>query len=260
MWSGTKHLSKRICLIFWVLLPALTLSAQDVPTIRYDYRTIFGEKYTDAEIFVKNNDWFIPMISSAGVDSVFAISMVFPELIRYSAIRDQVEIQSLKVLYVQFGENYSDFSVGPFQMKPSFAENIEKDFELLSSHNDLNDFKDLYHIKTADFKTRPGEDPVEARKARIHRLTDRDWQVKYLLMFIKIMEKTAPPEYLKDLPDKLKYFATAYNCGYWKNPETILSEMTKKRFHTSLFETPDKYNYSDISWYFYQKTHPTPLY
>lgn len=44
---------------------------------------------------------------------------------RYNALKDDIESESLKVLYVQFGKTYADFSIGVFQMKPSFAEGVE---------------------------------------------------------------------------------------------------------------------------------------
>ena len=60
-----------------------------------------------------------------------AIAVVFPELIRYSALRDKIEITLLKSLYIYKGDDYADFSIGQFQMKPSFAELIHKNVQLL---------------------------------------------------------------------------------------------------------------------------------
>ena len=58
----------------------------------------------------------------------FVLAIVFPELIRYSKLQDVIESNDLKVLYVQFGDTYSNFSIGRFQMKPSFCEQLEKDY------------------------------------------------------------------------------------------------------------------------------------
>ena len=60
-----------------------------------------------------------------------AIAVVFPEIVRYSAIRDKIEITLLKALYINLGEDYADFSIGQFQMKPSFAEALHKKAPML---------------------------------------------------------------------------------------------------------------------------------
>ena len=46
------------------------------------------------------------------VDVRFRRQVIFPELVRYSAIRDKMEITLLKTLYRNLGEDYADFSVG----------------------------------------------------------------------------------------------------------------------------------------------------
>ena len=53
------------------------------------------------------------------------LPIVFPELIRYSLFRDYLETTMLERLYVKEGTSGADFSIGHFQMKPSFAEKIE---------------------------------------------------------------------------------------------------------------------------------------
>ena len=59
------------------------------------------------------------------VDPKLLSSIVFPELIRYSHLKDKVEISALYSLYVLFGKEFSNYSVGMFQMKPSFIEKLE---------------------------------------------------------------------------------------------------------------------------------------
>ena len=62
-----------------------------------------------------------------------ALAVVFPEIVRYSDLEDLIQIRALKVLYVQYGRKYADFSVGHFQMKPSFIEQLEADWNRLAS-------------------------------------------------------------------------------------------------------------------------------
>lgn len=54
-------------------------------------------------------------------------AIVFPEIMRYNGLKDGIETESLRTLYVQFGEDYADFSIGLFQMKPCFAQQLLPD-------------------------------------------------------------------------------------------------------------------------------------
>ena len=68
-----------------------------------DYPLIFGDKYSEAENFFKESPWITDTLEKYGIDPQVAISIVFPEVIRYSALRDLVETHSLEVLYTQIG-------------------------------------------------------------------------------------------------------------------------------------------------------------
>ena len=94
-----------------------------------------------------------PLLAKYHVSYPVAISIIFPEIVRYSALRDKVEISLLKTLYVNLGEDYADFSIGQFQMKPSFAEAIRRKadsvlgrksgihFKKKSDFDDIKDFR-----------------------------------------------------------------------------------------------------------------------
>ena len=59
----------------------------------------------------------------------FVTAIVYPELLRYNYIQDFIETSGLELLYMHYGAKTADFSIGHFQMKPSFAEHIEKYIE-----------------------------------------------------------------------------------------------------------------------------------
>lgn len=65
------------------------------------------------------------VFESLEADPAECEAVVFPELLRYSRVQDGVEQAALLALYVQGGKAKADFSVGMFQMKPSFAEQVE---------------------------------------------------------------------------------------------------------------------------------------
>lgn len=172
-----------------------------------------------------------------GLNPDFAKAIVFPEVIRYSSIRDKLELQGLFTLYVQYGERYSDFSVGHFQMKPSFAWQLERD--VLNSDCRCR-FSDV--IDTTDTPA--------ARLARVKRLNSTVWQVQYLIWFVQAMDQRYGSGFGNDLCDKLRFYAAAYNCGYHKTEEAIREAMKRNTFHTALFSGHTFYNYCDITAYY----------
>ena len=86
-----------------------------------NYQDLFGDDWNKAVTFEKENrSWIEDVLAKNHISYPLAISIVFPELVRYSALRDKMEITLLKTLYVNLGEDYANFSIGQFQMKPSF--------------------------------------------------------------------------------------------------------------------------------------------
>lgn len=57
-------------------------------------------------------------------ERAIAISIVAPEVSQYSQVADFLEMRALGISYLNNGS--ADFSVGFFQMKPSFVEELEK--------------------------------------------------------------------------------------------------------------------------------------
>lgn len=173
-----------------------------------------------------------------GFDPAFTLAIVFPELIRYSSLRDYVEVHSLEVLYVQYGKAYSDFSVGRFQIKPSFAEKLEADAIRLNI-TDGHSFLSLLVCDTSSSSV--------ARKARVERLTDIYDQVLYIELFTLVMNTLYPDWYRMPAMEKLDFYATAYNAGYYKGEGHILAERYKKRFYTGVFPGSAYYSYTMIA-------------
>ena len=115
-----------------------------------DYKKIFGSDWEKAESFISENEsWMKQLSEKYDVPYPLAIAVVFPELIRYSALRDKMEITLLKALYINLGEDYADFSIGKFQMKPSFAESIHWKVPLLKGRL-RNQFREK--IKNEDIR------------------------------------------------------------------------------------------------------------
>jgi hypothetical protein len=206
-----------------------------------NYAEIFGEDWKKAETFEKENrQWIKPLIEKNNISYPLAISVVFPELVRYSALRDKMEISLLKTLYVNLGEDYADFSIGVFQMKPSFAETIRDESTAYLGRRSAIRFKTISEY----------EDIKDFRKSIIKDLEDPESQVIYLISFIRICEKKFNLNRLDEIK-LLKFLSTAYNFGIDKTGIQI-AKMTDRKFFSTKLISSEKYSYADVSVFCYK--------
>jgi len=207
-----------------------------------DYSEIFENDWEKALSFVEENDlWLKPALEQHNISYTTAIAVVFPELVRYSALRDKMEITLLKTLYRNLGEDYADFSVGVFQIKPSFAEKIREEAYAVIGNKSKTFFK-----KPSSYKEKRSY-----RASIIFDLEDPQKEFNYIIAFFKICES----RFKTDFPDeetKIRFLATAYNTGFWKDTEEIEKMSELKFFNTKLFKT-ENYSYSDVSLFWYKQ-------
>ena len=182
-----------------------------------------------------------PLLAKNHISYPVAVAVIFPELVRYSALRDKMEITLLKALYINLGEDYANFSIGQFQMKPSFAEMIREQAPAV-----LNPKSGISFKGEAEF-----DDIKIFRKSIVTDLEDPETQFNYLIAFLKICEKKYKTN-RKDNITRLKFLATAYNFGIDKSAEQIDRMVDKKFFNTKLFKT-ENYSYADVSLFWYRQ-------
>ena len=207
-----------------------------------DYKDIFDTDYTWALKFIKRNKrLFIEKSSEYKADIAVITSVIFPEILRYSIFKDYFETKGLELIYTKYGKKYADFSVGYFQMKPSFVESLEK-----------------YVLKTKGLSEKFGHIPIfkdtrerKIRAERIRRLKSFEWQMDYLNCFYIITGKLHPEQQWKNKNEKIKFFATAYNHGFYKDTEEIKEWINVPVFPYGANSKSRQYIYSDISCYFY---------
>jgi hypothetical protein len=227
----------------WILLPVVNGQSVSVIGKAEDYKTIFGPKYSEALTYLHDNPWIADSLKSNHIDPEFAVAIVFPELIRYSALRDKFESGALFTLYVQYGQKYADFSVGRFQMKPTFVNQLESDMQRLFINNSINPLKfDL-------------TDSEKARLDRVKRLDSPLGQVKYLIYFVKVMDSLYEPRTWSSQTEKLKFYATAYNCGYTLTEAIIEERINRKTFYTTISKSAPYYCYAEIARDFFERIH-----
>lgn len=211
-----------------------------------NYKKDFGNDYTHAVQWLKlNSTGFEKAAEAFNIPARNLKAIVFPELIRYNTVYDAIEINTLRYLYVSEGKEYADFSVGNFQMKPSFAEMVEQD---------ANQYLDAGFLQRSGFdKLKDLADNEVTRRARITRITSTQQQLIYLCAFYKICDVKFADKSFASANEKIKFYATCYNTGYRRSYEDILAVQEKKYFHTGKFFTTANYNYADISNYYYEQ-------
>lgn len=224
-------------LVFLLFLLLINHSfAQDITPLQY-----FGDSYNEAISYCEKKKMEInTIVSNYGISSEEAISIVFPEIIRYNRFQDFAETTSLEIAYVQGGRAIADFSIGRFQMKPSFVECLEQ--ELLSYNDLLLKFKDVVTYET--------DASVEyIRSERIERLKQESWQLKYLACFIRLAEKRFAKE-LSDKPtERLLILSSAYNKGLNSSYSDLKMLSEKKTFPYGNAKT-GRFSYYDVANYF----------
>ena len=226
------------------LARAPVAAGQNAAAGTIDYASVFGDKYAEAEQFLKTNAWISGLLGFEGDEARAALAVVFPEIIRFRALEDMIQVRALKVLYVQYGRKYADFSIGHFQMKPTFAEQVE---------HDSNRHLSAKERAAAGAPVFVEGDSVAIRRDRILRLDDMKWQARYLGLFMRIMDKRFAAVDFADARDRVRFYATAYNVGYTRSAAAIRRLMTVASFHTERLFAAAKYRYADVAVFFFDR-------
>ena len=190
---------------------------------------------------------------------MIAEAVVWPEMQRYDRLQDYMETSAVTGSYVSKGSAGFDFSIGRFQMKPSFVEELEKGW----MRSGLARKYGLW-FDTAD--------SADARRVRLSRLKKEEWQVIYAGVFLRLLyssygsydkkgERTQ--DGIETLPteDQVRLAATAYNRGcIWAAPGygdcyRILARAGEKHFHYAVVPSrrTKRYCYADLALKHYRK-------
>lgn len=223
-----------LLLILWFVTPVSGFSQGNVEMT--DISIELGDKYYDAVEYLEKNPWIYDTLVKSNISPELAYSIVFPSLARYSALKDIMETSAMRTLYVQSGRKYAKYMVGRFQMKPSFAELVERN---------------VIKYKLGDYKFKM-QNNSKARSERARRLDSPEWQVQYLILFTKIMDKRFSHLKWKTPSDKVRFYATAYNIGFNKNERTIKYLMSRRSLLRSSKDAKSKLRYGDVAVWFYE--------
>lgn len=188
------------------------------------------------------NSSFILCSKVCNSNPLFMKSLVFPEVMRFHQLKDDVETESLRTLYVHFGKEYADFSVGLFQMKPSFAEQMEiKAKTLLPAA--------VYHELQLGYNT---TDTETIRRERIERLQDTDWQLIYLTAFVAICNKLFQTKKFDNELHQLQWYATVYNAGFDRSEAYMEKKIQQEALYLQQNMPHKKFRYAALAGWLYQ--------
>lgn len=175
-------------------------------------------------------------------DASLAMCVVAPEVSRYSRVSDKAETFALYTLYVQ--GQVSNFSIGAFQMKPSFAVCVEGE---VAKHDYLSKYRSLIINKPSE---------RESRYERVERLASLKWQIVYLAAFVDIVKKRTESKSFATVEEKLKYWATLYNVGINASERKVSYYYDRNSFPSF---SPNSYNYGDVCLEFYHNSDYCPF-
>lgn len=242
MFTYAKRLSKIIVVVITAVIICVAFIYARYS--RTDFGKAFGPKATAAEKKLTSmHDNFNLCSKQCNVDVKFMEGIVFPEIMRYNSLKDDVEAESLRTLYVQFGSAYANFSIGIFQMKPTFAATVEAKAKQLLPDSILKELRLQYEAA----------DEENIRQERVDRLQDEDWQMIYLTAFICICNKIYANKSFSSQTEKLQWYATVYNAGFDKTNAFISNKIKRDNFYLSQDMPGNKFKYAAIAAWFYNK-------
>ncbi len=172
------------------------------------------------DFFRNHVSYMHPIAQSYGQDAATTAAIALPEVGRYEDWKNILETAALEKWYLENGSESADFSIGPFQMKPSFIEKLE------CAIVDSEELSLIYYelIPYGNYSQK------ERRKFRLENLKNKEFQFKYLCAFYSVMELKSKDSYFNTKEDKIAFFATAYNLGFDKKTENIKKWHSVKGF------------------------------
>jgi hypothetical protein len=164
-----------------------------------------------------------------------ALAIVFPELLRWNAFNDYLETSAVEVGYINSGSGATNFSIGPFQMKPRFIEQLEI---YVATHE---------RLKTFDYVVIKGKSALESRRERVYRLKQFDWQLRYAHVFWLVAQSKFECINFKNRQDRVRYYATAYNYGFLRPEKEIEARLNRPIFPFGSNYKGEQVAYGDLS-------------
>jgi hypothetical protein len=189
----------------------------------------FAEEIKPRLLEALDNDEFLTRVG---------LAVLFPELSRYSYLRDAIETTTLEFSYLFFDS--VDFSIGMLQMKPSFAKMLETSAAPCCRIR----FPELFE---------PAPDERAARGSRLMRLKNPDKQLEYFAVFLRLMRLKFPNIPEQNGEKMVLIFSAAYNAGFDKTLEELEEHSRQYYFPKGKYGGGEQYSYSELALDYYRR-------
>ena len=237
---------------FSLLLFQLIFTGHAMLLAQQSPEEFFGDDYTQAVRTLNEQQAQLEQLCHlSGLDTLLVIpqvkeqvpawrilaAIVFPELMRYSRFNDFFETTAIELAYIKGGKSAANFSIGHYQMRPSFIEDLESISQLYPYPQALQ--------RAFRYPAKAGEQ--EKRSLRSSRLHQDLWQQYYLAAFVWVSAQRFPARSFASYNDMLRWYAACYNRGLHASPNQILQWQQRAAFPMgSKFKGP-QFRYADVS-------------
>ncbi len=209
-----------------------------------DFERAYHQDYQGALDFLREHKILIKSTLNLPPEELKIImAVVFPEVVRFSEVSNLLETASLETLYTRFGAQYANFSIGRFQMKPSFVESLE----LYVQKHRMRQHADITHLEASSARA--------IRQERLRRMKDLSWQIRYLGAFYAVVKHKFPQAWT-DQESQIRFVAATYNRGFDHAEADIQSWITKRTFPFGPGYRGQQYAYTDIAYDVYVRYLP----
>ena len=183
----------------------------------------------------------IKKLSASSPDPKLLASIVFPELMRYSQNRDFLE-SSINQIMQTVNASIIGFSIGPMQMKPAFAVDVER---FVASSPELRQ-------KYPEIDFAGNISSRNQRMERIKRLRKLETQLVYLKAFTELCEKKYSLQDKSQLY-KIRIMATAYNAGLSHTESELIFLSVINSFPSGSNNKNSRWSYATLCMEYYQE-------
>jgi hypothetical protein len=211
-----------------------------LPIIAFLIFTNFTHPYTKdvkkaVKLLEKEKFTILNIKNTSATEGDEALAIVFPELLRWNAFNDYLETSAVEVGYINSGSGATNFSIGPFQMKPRFIEQLEN---YIATHESL---------KTFDYVVIKGKSMIESRRERVYRLKQFDWQLRYAHVFWLVAQHKFECVPFENKQARVRYYATAYNYGFLRPEKEIEARLNRPIFPFGANYKGEQVAYGDLA-------------
>jgi len=238
-----RKLWKRMAVVLIVGATAFSSIDTAQASLKQDVEPALSQAWKEASQYAESrHEAWNEIWTAFDVPADVAEAIVFPEMLRYSIWQDQLETSAVKGTYVSMGSQGFDFSIGRFQMKPSFVERLERRWMMSAFPSQYDAYFDTDNTRMA-------------RRVRLSRIEDEIWQCVYVAMFIKLTYLDYQGLSALPIKEQVRLVATAYNRGAVSSVsgggdiEKLRQWASQRFYHFSLLPTKDvqRYVYADLA-------------